>query len=104
MVTFKQYFSYIKDNPSGYWFKGKLYGWGWTPATWQGWLTVGILAAFLMLDSLTLGAAPNGNAVLLFFMEILLAVGIFIIIAYQKGEKPAWKWGLSQEEKEKYDG
>ena len=33
----KEYRAYLKDNPKGYWFKRKLYGWGWTPAKWQGW-------------------------------------------------------------------
>lgn len=32
---FKNYLDYIRDNPHGYWFKRKLYGWGWTPVTWQ---------------------------------------------------------------------
>ena len=27
----KQYIAYLKDNPQGYWFKAKLYGWGWVP-------------------------------------------------------------------------
>ncbi len=30
-----------------YWFKAKNYGWGWYPATWQGWL---ILAGFIYLN------------------------------------------------------
>ena len=36
----KKYLNYLNDNPQGYWFKAKLYGWGWTPAKWQGWLVV----------------------------------------------------------------
>jgi hypothetical protein len=34
MKLFKEYTDYLKDNPQGYWFKRKLYGWGWTPARW----------------------------------------------------------------------
>ncbi len=33
----QKYLSYLRDNPQKLWFKRKLYGWGWTPATWQGW-------------------------------------------------------------------
>jgi hypothetical protein len=33
---FKKYIEYLKDNPQGYWFKRKVWGWGWTPVTWQG--------------------------------------------------------------------
>ncbi len=25
----KKYLNYIKDNPEHYWFKAKIYGWGW---------------------------------------------------------------------------
>ena len=28
----KEYIAYLKDNPQGYWFKARLYGWGWAPA------------------------------------------------------------------------
>jgi hypothetical protein len=27
-------------DKSSYWFKRKRYGWGFTPATWQGWAVV----------------------------------------------------------------
>lgn len=36
MSLIKNCVEYLKDNPEGYWFKRKLYGWGWTPAKWQG--------------------------------------------------------------------
>lgn len=34
----KEYLEYLKDNPKHLWFKRKLYGWGWVPVRWQGWL------------------------------------------------------------------
>jgi len=34
----KKYIAYLKDNPKRYWFKAKMYGWGWTPVKWQDWL------------------------------------------------------------------
>ena len=36
----KEYIKYLKDNPQEYWFKAKLYGWGWTPVKWQGWCVI----------------------------------------------------------------
>ena len=36
----KEYIAYLKDNLKRYWFKSKLYGWGWVPVKWQGWLVV----------------------------------------------------------------
>jgi hypothetical protein len=29
----EEYKKYLKDNPEVYWFKAKLYGWGWFPVT-----------------------------------------------------------------------
>jgi len=38
--TWRNYIGYMKDNPKKYWFKRKLYGWGWVPVRWQGWFVV----------------------------------------------------------------
>lgn len=43
----KEYIAYLKDNPQGYWFKAKLYGWGWAPVKWQGLLVIAISIAIL---------------------------------------------------------
>ena len=44
----KQYLEYVRDNPQGYWFKAKIYGWGWVPARWQGWLVIAVYVAALI--------------------------------------------------------
>jgi len=51
----KEYLAYLRDNPNGYWFKAKLYGWGWAPARREGWYVIAIyilviLAAALQYD------------------------------------------------------
>ncbi|HYC83050.1 MAG TPA: hypothetical protein VEB60_00680, partial [Candidatus Paceibacterota bacterium] len=46
------YLRYAKDNPQRLWFKRKLYGWGWTPVTWQGWLAV-LAYAGLVISSVS---------------------------------------------------
>ena len=55
MNIFKKYSEYLRDNPEGYWFKRKLYGWGWTPARWQGWVVlvvyiIGVMAFAFTID------------------------------------------------------
>lgn len=90
----KEYRDYLKDNPKGYWFKRKLYGWGWTPVRWQGWLVVFVAVAFLFFG-LYVGEtddAPGATALGLFLM-----LAILLFFGYKKGEKPRWQWG----EKEK---
>jgi len=49
-LTLANYLEYLKDNPNKYWFRRKLYGWGWTPATWQGWLTLLIFILIIPLN------------------------------------------------------
>ena len=77
------------------WFKRKLYGWGWTPSTWEGWLvTFSWLVVFIYLMQ---KIAENGlikNVVIIFLMTYLL-----IFICYKKGEKPKWQWGKRLEDK-----
>ncbi|MFI5260631.1 MAG: hypothetical protein ACHQU0_02460 [Candidatus Paceibacteria bacterium] len=99
MNIFKNYSDYLKDNPERLWFKRKLYGWGWTPALWQGWavLAVAILYIFWAVIGFipaTKGSAvvPNGE-VFLFVMKLVLVVIFLVAMCYWKGEKPRWQWG-----------
>jgi hypothetical protein len=88
------YFQYLKDNPKGYWFKRKLYGWGWVPVKWQGWLVVGVYVLALVLFSLTIDESSSALEVFFtFILPILLLTVVLIRICYKKGEKPRWSWG-----------
>lgn len=92
---FKKYIEYIKDNPKGYWFKAKLFGWGWTPATWQGWVVTAIFLACVLFFALKISDDSTLSDVLwLFVFPILALTSLFIYIAYKTGEKPRWQWGL----------
>ena len=53
----KECIAYLKDNPRGYWFKAKLYGWGWVPVKWQGWL--GVVIGIAILGKM--GSGKNGK-------------------------------------------
>lgn len=93
---FKEYFDYLKENPQKYWFKAKLYGWGWVPVRWQGWLVVLAFMVFLFLNSPNVDSGQEASITDLssFFVKITLAVVLLIIICYKTGEKPGWRWGL----------
>ncbi len=93
---FKKYIEYIKDNPNHYWFKRKLYGWGWTPATKEGWFTILIFIALVMWISFDVDRIekPTGIKLAVFFIKIIASVIILITICYYKGEKPKWQWGI----------
>jgi len=86
----KEYIQYLKDNPQGYWFKAKLYGWGWVPVKWQGWLVVSIGIA-IAVAGIYIGDTDDAPGAAL--MGILLAIAIIFVFGFWKGEKPRWQWG-----------
>ena len=101
---FKNYSEYINDNPKGYWFKKKLYGWGWTPVKWQGWLV--IVAYVFLVVALSLNIDKNLPAdqfPLSFFVTVIIMTILLIYIAYKTGEKPSWQWGRKNKKDNKDD-
>lgn len=95
---FKEYIEYFKDNPKGLWFKRKLYGWGWTPVTWQGWLVTLIFVGFIIWTGTTLSPTATTNDLDWFFAKIAVAIFLLMFIAYKKGEKPRWQWGVPKKD------
>ena len=96
---FKNYFDYLKDNPQGYWFKKKLYGWGWVPVKWQGWTVIAVFVLFLLWISFDLNQTPSNNEIFWFFVKVFLAVSLLLVICYEYGEKPSWQWGRPKDKK-----
>lgn len=98
MSFVQQYIAYLKHNPHHYWFKRKLFGWGWTPATREGWLTTAIFVALIVWRGVVLGRMPmpTDENVFRFFVEVGAVVVLLVYICYKKGESPRWQWGLPQ--------
>ena len=94
----KNFLNSLKDNSGGYWFKAKTYGWGWTPAKWQGWI---VILVYVVLIGLLLsireedipGNPDSGSNFLVFALPTILLTALLIFICYKKGEKPRWQWG-----------
>lgn len=98
----RQYIRYLKDNPKGYWFKAKLYGWGWVPATWQGWLITLVYLIAVLFFALTIDTkSPVREIVFTFVLPVALLTITFIRICYKKGENPNWNWGTPDQYKRK---
>mgnify|MGYP000669326444 CR=1 FL=1 len=98
----KEYLAYIKDNPENYWFRAKLYGWGWTPVRWQGWATIGLYVLAVAIIVLTLGDknSSDGEASLKVLLPILILTSILLYICHKTGEKPRWQWGMPDKYKQ----
>ena len=92
MNIFSRYKAYLKDNPNQYWFKRKLYGWGWTPARLPGWIAtavylIAVVGVGIMLEQSQVTEAQGIAA-------FILATTVFIVIAWRTGEPPRWQWGV----------
>ncbi len=86
------------------WFKRKLYGWGWAPSTWQGWLAtlvyfICMLALALSREESIPGNPDSGSNFLVLGLPVTVLTVAFIFVVYKKGEKPRWQWGKDLGEK-----
>jgi len=80
------------------WFRSKRYGWGWTPASKEGWLvTLAFLGIAIFLATRLEDSAVSGEDILFRFALPIGALTLLLIaIAWRTGEKPRWRWGDSK--------
>ena len=86
-------------NNKKYWFRAKPYGYGWYPASWQGWI---ILTAFILIEVFSFilidsNSHSVSDALINFLPLTLLLLGIIFLFAYKKGERLGWRWGNKHE-------
>lgn len=91
----QEYIAYLKDNPEGYWFKRKRYGWGWTPARWQGWVSIVayVAAVVYVFKNIDKSSHSGSDTLIGVAVPFLALTGILVVVCYLKGEKPRWQWG-----------
>ncbi|MEM3374589.1 MAG: hypothetical protein QW757_05535 [Candidatus Woesearchaeota archaeon] len=88
-----------KSKKNNIWFKRKLYGFGWYPITWQGWLTTFLFILINFLNALIFNQRillKNNTTFIdcfIFYFILTLSSILLIIICFKKGEKPKWSWG-----------
>ena len=100
---FKEYLAYLKDNPERYWFKAKLYGWGWTPARWPGWVVLIMFIALIVFNFIRIDRHSHSvsDTLINFVPETIILGLILIAICWQTGEKPRWNWGIQDKNRKK---
>ena len=80
-----------------YWFRAKRFGWGWYPASWQGFLI--ILAYVLFLGFVFTYGDERSRSVSDTLYKVapwfVLATLILLVICLKTGERPRWNWGFS---------
>lgn len=77
-----------QDQPKqNYWFKKKRFGFGWYPASKEGWIVMVIFTGFVLFLSLGLGQDPTEEALVReFFVPFYSSIILFIVIAWKTGE------------------
>ncbi len=87
----------MENKPQKLWFKAKHYGYGWYPATWEGWLATAIFVILLIAGELIfiyqLNRNPSMSATAFFIVYVLTLTTLLLWVSYKKGEKPGWRWG-----------
>jgi hypothetical protein len=86
-MTFEDLKRWYHVRP-GYWFAPKLFGFGATPVTWQGWaLTLGFIAAFVLDMRFMPASVPK-------VVVGLALIAAFVTIAWRKTDGGwNWHWG-----------
>ncbi len=77
------------------WFKAKKYGWGWQPASLEGYVVTVVYILYL-IGALRITDAiyySSGTVLINYTPHFIIATVILLIICYFKGEKPGWHWG-----------
>jgi hypothetical protein len=93
------YKEYAANNPHHLWFKRKLYGWGWTPVTWQGWLVIAgyIILATWIFRGIDSGSHSVSDTLINFLPRLVILTIALVWLCIKKGEKPHWQWGEKRE-------
>ena len=79
----------MKEHPKEYWFKRKRYGWGWTPATLEGWLVIAAFVALIVFGSSLMSDSRTGAAILCW----LTGGGLLVWATRTHGPEGKWRWG-----------
>lgn len=77
------------------WFVAKRYGWGWMPATWQGWgiLLVFVVVIYADLHRIDVQSHSVSDTLIAFLPHVIVWSAILVGVCYLTGEKPYWRWG-----------
>ena len=75
------------------WFKAKKIGYGWYPATWQGWA---VLLGYVLFTTYVIFSIENSTEkglqqTALLVVNVVITTGILIAICYETGEKAQWR-------------
>lgn len=76
-----------------YWFKQKRFGFGASPASWEGWSLTAAFVAIIVLAAAWFAGAPQTRAAGFFTITFIVTLA-FIAISWRTTEGGwRWRWG-----------
>lgn len=70
-----------------------MFGWGWRPVSWLGWVLTIIYIAGLIPHIIEANKQHSGSDFLISFsIPFIVSTTLFLVICYLKGEKPRWRF------------
>jgi hypothetical protein len=80
------------------WFRAKSYGWGWTPASIEGWLVLGLFFAGIAIDVAVFTRRLHSGvgvkaATIAFLVWVAVLSAALIAVGWMTGERRRWHWG-----------
>lgn len=83
------------------WFKAKNYGWGWYPASWEGWLVLFVYLALTlwMFRKADAGSHSGSDTLIGISVPFALLTAALLVLCWRTGEKPEWRWGKKDDQK-----
>jgi hypothetical protein len=78
-----------------FWFKAYKYGFGWYPASWQGWavLFIYVLNFYFGIHFFVEHTSSKLNGFIAYLPVLILTTIMFLIIVVKTGEKARWRCG-----------
>lgn len=96
----------VMEKHPRYWFKRRRYGWGWTPVSLQGWMSLLIYIFVVVSAGFVLPPKPqqpSTSQLACFFTIFFSATILLIVLCHKKGPKPRWRWGSSSSDNAEED-
>ncbi len=80
------------------WFVARRYGYGWTPATKEGWLVLllyllAVWGAYECQYTRDASGTMDDFILYRFLPQVFGLTLMLLVICFLKGEKPRWRWG-----------
>ncbi len=74
------------------WFRTKVYGWGWIPCSWEGWVVIFAFILFLVRDFLRIdeNSLSASDTLRPFIGHMVIAILVLVAISYWKGDRAKW--------------